>query len=111
MKQYGFGIVNAPIFNQIVSTGLDQSLQDNEKIVFAGRAMFTEFNRLTNFIEQNGVDIKQFSENSIGWYSKVRDIVQEKFGAQSALYFELLAVGSPQVTPLENVKKSTEALT
>ena len=111
MKQYGFDIVNAPIFNQIVSTGLDQSLQDNEKIVFAGRAMFTEFNRLTNFIEQNGVDIKQFSENSIGWYSKVRDIVQEKFGAQSPLYFELLAVGSPQVTPLENVKKSTEALT
>lgn len=109
IKQHDFEIVKAPVFDQVVTPGVDVSIQENEKVEFASKAMFDEYQRSLALLQENNVDLKAFSDDAIGWYSRVNEYVQEKFGANSQVFFELLAVTSPQATPANNYKKAMEA--
>ena len=109
IKQYDFEIIKAPVFDQIVTPGVDVSIQENEKVEFASKAMLDEYQRSLALLQENNVDLKAFSDDAIGWYSRVNDYVQEKFGANSQVFFELIAVTSPQATPANNYKKAMEA--
>ena len=55
---------------------------------------------------QSKIDIKR----ATGWYSNTKRKIQNKFGGNANIFFELLGVTSPQAPPRVNVRKSTEVL-
>ena len=78
-----------------------EGLSEQEKINLTASLLIQDFNA-----NKSKIDLKK----ATGWYSKTKDLIQEKFGSNANIFFELLGVTSPQAPPRINVRKSTEVL-
>ena len=109
-KDFGFELLDAPIFNQNIDRTLTTEQQYQQKVKFTSNVIFSELQNLPAVVSQSGMNLNDFMNDSVGWYRNTREIVQEKFGPFSNMYFELLGASSAQVTPEVNVQKTDEAL-
>jgi hypothetical protein len=92
IKKLPFNFSGAPIF---------QGLSEQQKIELASDLLIQDFN-----VNSSKIDL----EKAMGWYSKTKNLIQQKFGGNAPIFFELLGVTSPQAPPQVNFRKSTEVL-
>jgi len=91
-KTLSFNLNGAPIF---------EGLTEQQKIELSSALLIQDFNA-----NSSKIDLKK----ATGWYSNTKAKIQEKFGSNSEIFFELLGVTSPQSPPRINFRKSTEVL-
>ena len=92
IKKLSYNFTGAPIF---------QGLNEQQKIELASNLLIQDFNA-----NSSKIDIQE----ATGWYSKTKNLIQQKFGGNASIFFELLGVTSPQAPPEINYRKSTEVL-
>tara|TARA_R100000805_G_scaffold475_10_gene947 strand:- start:4127 stop:11347 length:7221 start_codon:yes stop_codon:yes gene_type:complete len=92
IKKLPFNFSGAPIF---------QGLSEQQKIELASDLLIQDFNA-----NSSKIDLKK----ATGWYSKTKNLIQQKFGGNAPIFFELLGVTSPQAPPQVNFRKSIEVL-
>ena len=91
-KTLSFNLNGAPIF---------EGLTEQQKIELSSELLIQDFNA-----NSSKIDLKK----ATGWYSNTKVKIQEKFGSNAEIFFELLGVTSPQSPPRINFRKSTEVL-
>jgi len=92
IKTLSFNFGAAPIF---------AGMSEQQKIELASNLLIQDFN-----VNSSKIDL----EKATGWYSKTKDLIQQKFGGNAPIFFELLGVTSPQAPPQVIFRKSTEVL-
>ena len=92
IKKLPFNFNGAPIF---------EGLTEQQKIELASQLLIRDFN-----VNKSKIDLKEATQ----WYTKTKQIIQEKFGGNANVFFELLGATSPQAPPSVNVRRSTEVL-